>query len=324
MKSGFLTSIWSGEAPRKEGEGLFALDFRALAALRIGLGLLVIFDLIWRAGDYAVHYADDGVFPVAALAEEYLRPGRFCLHAFLDGWPELILWLIQGVAAFCMVIGYRTRTAMVITLLLLLSLHARNFMVLQSGDVALRVFMFWGIFAPLGARWSVDSALRGSVPETKRVRSVATMAIILQLVMIYAFAIICKLGQPIWWEERAAVYYALSVREFTTGLGYWMRDWPPLMLEMATYATLIVQATAVIALLTPRGNEKLRSQLAAVMIPMHVVYMLTLSIGLFSYIMCTIWLAEGVTVAIRRSRVGQNNGSETPNHFVRCELRRAQ
>ncbi|NET13417.1 MAG: hypothetical protein F6K08_11435, partial [Okeania sp. SIO1H6] len=42
-------------------EKLFGLDLRSLALFRIGLALIIITDLIIRAGDLTAHYSDAGV-----------------------------------------------------------------------------------------------------------------------------------------------------------------------------------------------------------------------------------------------------------------------
>ena len=40
-----------------------SIDLRSLAVLRIGLGLLILADLLIRGGDLSVWLSDDGVLP---------------------------------------------------------------------------------------------------------------------------------------------------------------------------------------------------------------------------------------------------------------------
>lgn len=48
-----------------------SVDLRALAAFRIGLGALVIADLIRRSRSLSAFYTDDGVLPRSALFADY-------------------------------------------------------------------------------------------------------------------------------------------------------------------------------------------------------------------------------------------------------------
>src|SRR5690349_14025480 len=48
-------------------------DLRSLALLRIGIGLLVIADLIDRARDLTVHYTDFGLLPRGPLVSRFMN-----------------------------------------------------------------------------------------------------------------------------------------------------------------------------------------------------------------------------------------------------------
>ena len=57
-------------------------------------------------------------------------------------------------------------------------------MVNDHGDLVLRLLLFWSIFLPLGAKFSVDEIKKGKSFETEFF-SVGTMALILQICFIY-------------------------------------------------------------------------------------------------------------------------------------------
>jgi len=116
-----------------------AVDGRALGALRIALGLLLLADLVLRARFLGAFYTDAGVFPRALLVERYPTISTFSLHALSGGlWWQVALFVGAGLAALSLLVGYRTRLATVASLLLLVSLHARNPLVLNAGDSLLR------------------------------------------------------------------------------------------------------------------------------------------------------------------------------------------
>ena len=58
----------------------FAVDLRSLAAFRIALASVLLYDLIDRARDLRAHYTDAGLLP-ADLLEQVAGSGiRFSLH----------------------------------------------------------------------------------------------------------------------------------------------------------------------------------------------------------------------------------------------------
>ena len=136
------------------------VDTRALAALRVGLGLLLLADLLGRARDIRAFYTDSGVLPLAAR-ERLVSEWFLSVHALSgDLWWQVLLFLVAGTAALALTVGYRTRTATVVSWVLLVSLHNRMPIVLNGGDVLLRMVLLWAVFLPLGERWAVDAERR--------------------------------------------------------------------------------------------------------------------------------------------------------------------
>src|SRR5687768_9395884 len=81
----------------------FALDLRALAFLRIGLGLILLVDLGQRARSLTAHYTDEGILPRAgriAMQWEFCEPWWMSLH-MLSGsvWWQATLFLVAAIAA---------------------------------------------------------------------------------------------------------------------------------------------------------------------------------------------------------------------------------
>ena len=139
------------------------VDTRALAALRVGLGLLLLADLLGRSRDLRAFYTDAGVLPrstrAAVVSDWFLS-----VHALSgDLWWQVLLFLVAGVAAIALTVGYRTRVATAVSWVLLVSLHNRMPVVLNGGDVLLRMVLLWAIFLPLGERWAVDALPDGRI-----------------------------------------------------------------------------------------------------------------------------------------------------------------
>ncbi|WP_440765112.1 HTTM domain-containing protein [Natronorubrum sp. DTA7] len=194
------------------------IDPRALGAFRIMLGLLLIVDLIaYRLPGLVTFYTDDGVFPRSALAEVYPTFAAASLHAISgSAWVQGILFAIAGCVAVFLLVGYRTRLATGVSLLLLASLYARNPHVINGGNTILLTFLFFGLFLPLDARWSLDGGRRHR--NDRRVCSVGTAAILLHFVIIYATNAVRKYqSEP--WLSGTAVPRIFHVEEYFVGLG---------------------------------------------------------------------------------------------------------
>src|SRR5690606_10376590 len=145
----------------------FTLDLRALALLRIGLGALLLIDLYTRATDLEAHYANTGVLPLPALFSHEWNPYFFSFHTGSGLWQvQAIFFLLAAFFAVCLLLGYKTRLATVLSWALLVSLHNRNPLILQGGDDLVRMLLFWSIFLPLGSFYSLDSRKTCSPEKT--------------------------------------------------------------------------------------------------------------------------------------------------------------
>ncbi|MFC6794109.1 hypothetical protein ACFQFH_06800 [Halobaculum halobium] len=129
-----------------------SVDRRALVALRAALGALLLADLLLRARSLAFFYTDTGALPRSALVARYPLTANLSIHAvFGEVWWVALLFVAAGVAALALLFGYRTKAAAICSLLLLVSLHARNPLVLNGGDSLLRRTLLWSLFLPLGS-----------------------------------------------------------------------------------------------------------------------------------------------------------------------------
>jgi hypothetical protein len=257
-----------------------AIDRRALAAFRIGLGGLLLIDLGLRSRDLVFFYTDRGALPRSALAETYPFAPDLSLHAASGAaWWQGTLFVVAGVAAVTLLLGYRTRLATVVSLGLLVSLHARNPLVLNGGDALFRRLLFWSIFLPLGSRWAVNAGAPTAEGRGDRVASLASAALLVQVMVVYAVNAIFKHRGDAWTSGRA-VEQILSLDGFTVFLGPAVAGSPEL-LTAGTYAWLwLLTAAPLLLLLTGRA----RTLLAGLFIAGQVGIGLTLDVGLFPVI----------------------------------------
>ncbi|MCY3763338.1 MAG: HTTM domain-containing protein, partial [Gemmatimonadetes bacterium] len=227
----------------------FGLDLRSLALFRILLGLLLLVDLAARLTDLRVFYSDAGVLPRVDLLGRVATsstPWLVSLHMLSGLWGvQLLLFAVAACCAFCLLIGHRTRLFTFLSWVLLVSLHARNLTILNAGDLLFRVLLFWSLFLPLGARCSVDAAMRepsdkGPEKGKDRTWSVPAFCFMAQVTILYWVTGLLK-NHPVWTGDRTAVWYALQLDYMALPLAVLMRELPAAWLELMTRTTLHVE-----------------------------------------------------------------------------------
>ncbi len=295
----FLRRVW---------ERGFSLDLRALAAFRIGVGFLLLWNLGARSLWLRAHYTDAGILPRSFLIEH--DPNKWATSLFFANGSAgfaAFLFVFHTIAAVALLLGYRTRVATFLNWLLLLSLHNRNPWICQGGDFILHLLLFWGFFLPLGARASLD-ALRGGLARERHVCNVASAALILQIVFIYVFTGLMKTGD-FWRNDGTAIEYALRYEHFTGPLGKWLLNYPDL-LKPLTHSVLWMEIFGPVLLFMPFAFVPLRIVGILLFLGFHLGLALTMELGLFPYICAVAWLAllpstvwEGLGRCSARSRL---------------------
>lgn len=263
---------------------LFGADLRSLAAFRMVLALVVLADLAGRAPDLYAHYTDRGVLPRTILLQQVLNSGQISLN-LMSGtlYFQALLFGVTALAALAMLVGYRTRLMTVIVWVLVVSIQARNPLVLNGGDVLLRLLLFWGMFLPLGAYWSVDRALEDgeSAPRlSTRFLSLATVGLLLQIAFMYWFTAILKSG-PEWRVDGSALYYVLSNGDWATPIGAYLYQFPTLLTAL-TFATILLEAFGPFLLFCPVFTVPVRTGAILAFMSLHYGIWLTMPIGIFS------------------------------------------
>lgn len=282
---------------------IFSLDLRSLAACRIGIGLLLLANLYQASWDVEAYFADSGVLSrearISLGVEGQWTAPSYCLSLnMLSGetWFQATLLALAVVPAVGVLVGYRTRTSLAVSWLLVVGFQARNPLILNGGDDVLRCLLLWSVFVPMGRVWSFDRwscDRRTNVRDPNRtsytVTSLATFALIFQLCCIYWFTGVLKIG-PMWRSDFSATYYALSMHHFTTPAGYWLLQFPD-VLQAVTAVALLVELCAPTLLFAPLGTSKFRGVIAATFIAFHAGLGVTLQLGMFPVVCIVYWVA---------------------------------
>jgi hypothetical protein len=163
-------------------------------------------------------------------------------------------------------------------------------MVLDGGDIMLQMLLFWGMFLPLGASYSLDAVFSTSErPSVERVVSPGSVALILQICFLYWFTALLK-SDPVWLRDGSAVAYTLNIDAFATRFGIWLLQFPQ-VLTFLTFVTLAVEFVGPSLLFLPVWNPLARLVAIGTFIGFHTGLGLSLALGLFPVIMGIAWLS---------------------------------
>ncbi|MFA5503856.1 MAG: HTTM domain-containing protein [Vulcanimicrobiota bacterium] len=260
------------------------LDLRSLAAWRIGLAGLVLLDIALRLRDLQAFYGDAGLLSrPSVFAQTWLSPVYCLFLSSGDTAGLLFLFAAWATAAVCMLVGYQTRLACFVTWYFVVSIQLRNPMVMDGGDDFLRVLLFWTFFLPLGARWSMDARGKDWSKLSPKFRSLATVGVYLQFFLLYFFAALLKTGED-WRKTGEALYYTLSIDQFTTNLGLSLLSYPE-VLRYLTWAALGLEFLLPILLLVPVRFTWVRGSFLLLAVSFHLGIALMLHLGIFMLIM---------------------------------------
>jgi hypothetical protein len=255
------------------------IDTRALAAFRIVAGVLILADVVARSNRFTYFYTEDGVAPLS-LARDLAPDYAFSFFFWTTNPTAIaILFALHALVGVSLIIGYQTRLATLLSFLFVISLDHRNVLVLSYADALFRLLLFWAIFLPLGARWSVDAVHRGGRPRAT-VASLASAAFLLQMFFMYFGNAIQKFAGDAWLSGEATPlifglddmtwFLAPYLREFPTMLQYGGWTWF-LMLTVFSWMLLL-------------SVNRARTLIAGAFFIAHASFAATVRIGAFPYV----------------------------------------
>lgn len=261
-------------------KNIFGIDLRGLAFFRISLAMLIIIDLIKRTSDLEVFYTDSGILPRVAMFSLLYNSSQFSFH-LLSGsvYFQAFLFLISGIFALFLLLGFKTRLATFISWILLLSLHIRSPFSIDGGDLLMRLMLFWSCFLPLGACFSVDSALNKKPIETNKILfSFGTAGLLLQIAFMYWFSVVSKLNN-VEWINGDAIYLSLSETQYSRALGELLRQMPYEILKNLTFMIIWIEKYGTLLLFAPIPLIRIASILVFVI--MHIGFYIFMHLEFF-------------------------------------------
>ena len=262
------------------------IDLRSLALFRVALAVSFIIDLFTYFPDFNYLFSDDGIFPRNNLVWFYGDKG-FSLF-LITGHPLLAraLFGIGYVAALALLVGYRCRISCCILLLLIASINNRVPPVLYYADTQILVLLFWSIFLPLGARFSVDHALsRPELETSNNYATLATFAILLQESYVYFFGALFKVSD-VWRKDYTAIQWALGMLDVKRAFTEYFVQFPAFLQYLTAYVYYL-ELTCIFFLFLPIFTSWTRLVMFILLASLNLGFSIFLNVGYFPIISIT-------------------------------------
>ncbi len=272
----------------------FRLDYRSLALLRILLGLVLIYDLFTYIHIAEFYLSDQGFVSRIDFLKEQANPWNWSV-LYTSGTPFFVylflLW--HFISLCCFILGYKTKLHTFFIWVQIVSLHNRNWTVLNGGDELVRCCFLLLIFLPLGKAFSLDQQ-KSSNPDNSVIttNSFFNLALFIQLSIMYVSSAIFK-NHPIWNKDYTALHYALNLDLFVRPAGIWLRNQDFLIQPMTAFAyyfELLGPALILLGILKPLWNLS-RYLVVISFIAFHLFIDTVLNVGTFPYFAIALWVA---------------------------------
>jgi hypothetical protein len=255
-----------------------------VALYRILYGIMNLANLLLLAPDWQAWYGPHAIVSLATVARThsgirinllpFLPQTEFALNVFF--WAFAIV-------SVAVILGFMTRSSMLLLYLGLASMQARDPYILNSGDTLLRVSGFFLLFAPAGAALSVDRLIR--IWRGKEGVAVplympwAQRLIQIQTSIVYFTTFWWKSFGPKW-VNGTSVYYALRMREFARFPIPNFLLFSRTFIKLATWGTLVTEFSAGVLI----WLRDLRYYVIAAVVCLHAGIEYSMNIPLFEWI----------------------------------------
>jgi hypothetical protein len=275
-RSSFTSRFWQG-----------AFDARPLSLFRIALGAALLQDLACQAAAIATFYTDDGIFPRGPRSMPWMW-SVFDLTGSRAG--VAFLFALGALVTLAFTVGLFTRFATALTFVFFVSLEHRVPEIHNGGDRMAAVLLFFGLFADLSGRYSIDALRRGPRAD---VQGFAPRLLAAVPALLYAETAVEKLRDAgTGWFDGSVIFANLHIVGWTRAGGVWLGAHPSLC-TVAGVATILLEiAVPVLFFLLPSVKPaRALAVLGYVAVQLGILF--TLKVAMFTNVMLAatlLWL----------------------------------
>jgi hypothetical protein len=273
---------------------------RPLAALRVGLPLLLLVHLVWLSGDVLALHGSRGIVPweLTDLLRDPWVPGLPTLaKAFVPlgiGTQTAVILLLSAYAGslLALAMGFHPRLSALLAWGLHLSLVTSGFASFYGLDQLANTFLFYLLLFPSGRAFTLAS--RPAASRRDETVPVGCLRVVqFHLCVVYLSAGLEKARGRQWWNGEA-IWHAVTQPIFRTFDLTWLawHSWIPML---AGWGTLVVEIGYVF-LVWPRRT---RRAWCIATVGLHLGMGLFMGLVFFSSLMilltvCLFWIPEEV------------------------------
>lgn len=262
------------------------IDLRILSLLRIFLGLILIWNIAERFHFVEPFYTDNGIVPAFLAKEATVFPWMYSFYHLSQNSEVQIIWLtLEFISAFCLVLGLKTRFAVIFSWIFLCSAQTRNPLVLFGGDDVLRLVLFWLMFLPLDRFYSFEKKISSKTltPDSPYFYSVANIGLILQVLLIYFFSGVFKFNS--YWLHGDTLFYVFSGSHLIKPLGHTLLTLlPNWMIQLTGFSILATELLLPLIFLLSPKKSWLSLLFPGFFLFFHLMTALTMRVEFFPYI----------------------------------------
>lgn len=258
------------------------LDPRSLAVFRMVLGGFVVLDSLLRVPYLGEFMTDNGVLSRLQVVSSPYADYWLSFHLGSGNLiGQVVLSLILVGLGVGLTIGWRTHLMAAGCWVLVNSMHARNPFINDRGDLQLSLLLFWAIFLPLGAHWSLDK--KQGRAGWGSLKGVASVGLVLQFAWIYLFAALLKTGD-FWLARGDGLKFSLLSPMFSTDLASYLAHWNDGTLRLLNYSVIAGELFVAFLLLSPVLVSLCRQSAVVLLFSFHLVVLSMFKLGLFPLI----------------------------------------
>jgi hypothetical protein len=248
------------------------------------IGGVIIVDAINRFSLIPAFYSDGGIVPRSLVELGAMEHAYHFQLLFLSGseWFAYIMLALMLMVGLCIVFGYKTKIAIFAAWILVGSIITRDSVTANSGDILLVLLLFWSLFLPVGKQFSIALLSNRTNVDKSNFLSSASVAMYIQFVLVYVTTGLYK-AQYLQWREGTHLYYTFSRFEYMDPLAFAIYPYEGL-LTFLTHFTLYLELFGPLLIFIPIYFGFFRMSGVAMFIGLQISVILTMNVGVFSYV----------------------------------------
>ncbi len=264
----------------------FYLDRRSLVLSRVLMGFFIIYDLLHRLPYIEMFYTDEGVLSRDFFISEMAHSWSYSL-LLINGSSSFtyLFFFVYFFLAVAFIVGYKTKLVTFLLWIFTVSLHDRNWWVLNGGDDVLRIYLFFMMFLPIS----------GNLDAFKKDKELSfwTFGYFIQVSLIYLTTVLYK-DSPEWRSDFTATEYALGIDNFVSYMGALLREFP-VILKVLTGFTIIGEFICgtflLFGFLAFKYSHYLRFISVFIGLSFHLGLIIFMTLGDFAFFCLAMWVA---------------------------------